>query len=143
MGTPCEPDSYVARSRGLGRGGDDEPSNSTPRRISNGAPRRAPQPFQQTINFVREKQEEAQNEKGETSNKCTVCETAPGHRLALCPKLIAMEPTLRAQTVFDLGNCFRCLSRNHSSHECRKADAICGIQRCNHHTSPHLTPRGG
>jgi hypothetical protein len=63
--------------------------------------------------------------------------------LALCPKLIAMEPTKRAQTVFDLGNCFRCLGRNHSSHECRKTDAICGMKGCNqrHHTLLHGADR--
>ncbi len=65
------------------------------------------------------------------------------HRLALCPKFIAMEPTQRAQTVFDLGNCFRCLGRNHSSHGCRRTDAICGMKGCNqrHHTLLHGADR--
>jgi hypothetical protein len=118
-------------------------SNSTPRRTLHGAPRRAPLPFQPTIHFVGEKEKEQQIERGEALNKCTVCETAPGHRLALCPKFIAMEPTKRAQTVFDLGNCFRCLGRNHSSHECRKTDAICGMKGCNqrHHTLLHGADR--
>jgi hypothetical protein len=117
-------------------------SNSTPRRTSNGDPHRASLPFQPTINFVGGKEKEQQIERGETSNNCTVCEMPPGHRLALCQKFIAMEPTLRAPTVFDLGNCFRCLGRNHSSHECRKNDAM-GYEVAINATTPYSTERIG
>lgn len=108
--------------------------NPNPRRLWNMPPRRAMQPFQPSINFIDETKRTDLNDKSETTNnKCAVCETTPGHRLALCPKFVAMEPTQRAQVVFDIGNCFRCLGRNHSSNECRKTDVTCGMRGCNQH----------
>lgn len=74
-----------------------------------------------------------------TSEKCIICNTEPWHRLTWCPKFIGMTPTERAQTVYDLRNCFRCLGRKHNSKECKKVDQKCGVGSCNgkHHTLLH------
>ena len=73
------------------------------------------------------------------SEKCSICNTEPWHRLTWCPKFIGLTPTERAQTIYDLRNCFRCLGRKHNSKECKKVDQKCGVASCNgkHHTLLH------
>jgi hypothetical protein len=72
-------------------------------------------------------------------DQCNVCKAEPWHRLALCPKFISMTPTQRAQEIYDLRNCFRCLGRNHNSSECKKVDQTCGVGSCTgkHHNLLH------
>jgi hypothetical protein len=107
----------------------------------------APKPrlgmFQPTVNFIDQKPTEKDADQHPGNNKCGLCKLEPGHRLALCPKFISMEPTQRAQAVYDLKNCFRCLGRNHNSNECRKTDATCGVANCgqHHHTLLHGADR--
>lgn len=71
--------------------------------------------------------------------RCAVCESGPGHRLEDCHKFMAMSPTQRAQTIWDLRNCFRCLGRNHHSNECKKVELLCTVGDCRgkHHTLLH------
>ncbi|KAI9558380.1 hypothetical protein GHT06_015153 [Daphnia sinensis] len=50
----------------------------------------------------------------------------------------------RAQMVWDLENCFRCLGRNHLSRDCKKENLRCTVPNCNssaHHTMIHDAAR--
>lgn len=70
---------------------------------------------------------------------CAVCEAQPGHKLEGCQKFMAMSPTQRAQTIWDIRNCFRCLGRNHHSNACKKIELVCTVGSCKgkHHTLLH------
>lgn len=78
-------------------------------------------------------------EKTNNGSRCTVCGTEPGHNLPACAKFTALTPTERAQTIWDLRNCFRCLGRNHHSNDCKKVELFCAIPGCSrqHHTLLH------
>lgn len=78
-------------------------------------------------------------EEPSASDKCGVCDKEPWHRLTWCPTFISLTPTERAQKIYDLRNCFRCLGRKHNSKECKKEDQKCGVTGCNgkHHTLLH------
>ncbi len=71
--------------------------------------------------------------------RCAVCESGPGHKLEECQKFLGMSPTQRAQVIWDLRNCFRCLGRNHHSNVCKKVELTCGVGSCKgkHHTLLH------
>lgn len=71
--------------------------------------------------------------------RCALCENEPGHSLSACQKFASMTPTKRAQAVWELRNCFRCLGRNHHSNECKKIDTVCSVNGCSgkHHTLLH------
>jgi hypothetical protein len=95
--------------------------------------------FQPTVNFFDQTTTERDADQRTGGNQCGLCKLEPGNRLAPCPRFIAMDPNQRANAVYDLKNCFRCLGRNHNSNECRKADAMCGVLSCSqqHHKLLH------
>lgn len=68
--------------------------------------------------------------------ECSVCGLQPGHKLEDCRKFMSMPATQRAQTIWDMKNCFRCLGRNHHSNVCKKTDLVCTITGC---TGKHNT----
>lgn len=78
------------------------------------------------------------------TSKCKVCNEEPGHALERCTRFIEMTVDQRAQTVWDLENCFRCLGRNHLCRDCKKENIRCTVPNCNssaHHTTIHDAAR--
>ncbi|XP_032798618.2 uncharacterized protein LOC116935425 [Daphnia magna] len=78
------------------------------------------------------------------TSKCKVCNEEPGHALDRCTRFIEMTVDQRAQIVWDLENCFRCLGRNHLCRDCKKENLRCTVPNCNssaHHTMIHDAAR--
>ncbi|KZS02707.1 Uncharacterized protein APZ42_000143, partial [Daphnia magna] len=71
---------------------------------------------------------------------CPHCDSA--HRLYLCEKFKALNPTERSEIVKEKICCYRCLDDRHISSECTK-EKQCGTDECKrlHHPLLHGAPR--
>ncbi|XP_057380662.1 uncharacterized protein LOC130703059 [Daphnia carinata] len=71
---------------------------------------------------------------------CPYCDGA--HRLYLCEKFKALNPTERSEVVKEKRCCYRCLDDRHLSSECKR-EKECGTEDCKrlHHPLLHGAPR--
>ncbi|XP_057372209.1 uncharacterized protein LOC130693104 [Daphnia carinata] len=71
---------------------------------------------------------------------CPYCDGA--HRLYLCEKFKALNPTERSEVVKEKRCCYRCLDYRHLSSECKR-EKECGTEDCKrlHHPLLHGAPR--
>lgn len=70
------------------------------------------------------------------SLSCDVCNATPGHGLTQCSKFEG-PVNERVKIVYGLGNCLRCLGRQHVSRDCLRKDLVCKECGQKHHTLVH------
>lgn len=68
----------------------------------------------------------------QSNGACRICNSTIGHPIARCNEFVALTPTGRARAVKDLGNCFRCLGRNHRTRDCKKTNIVCACKGPHH-----------
>lgn len=61
---------------------------------------------------------------------CSICSEERGHFPTGCNAFMTMSPSERLKVILDLGNCFRCLGRNHPAKDCKKTDIFCTAIGC-------------
>ncbi|XP_057379661.1 uncharacterized protein LOC130701900 [Daphnia carinata] len=77
-----------------------------------------------------------------TSSTCPVCDSHNRHPLSQCRQFRQLTVEKRAAIVKDFKACFRCLERDHLSHDCKRRER-CSTANCEgfHHPLMHGAPK--